>query len=113
MNYVQMNVDSWTPSRVPIRSESVLNVDLEPVMAYYEFVWTDETVAHLAEHGVAPEEFEYVVSNPESRDKSRRTGRPCCFGETSDGRYLYCVYEMLDDDTVIPVTGYEVPRPRR
>ena len=82
-------------------------------MIYYEFVWTDEIIAHLAEHGVTPDEFEYVVSNPESRDKSRKTGRPCCFGETSDGRYLYCVYEMLDDDTVIPVTAYEVAEPSR
>ena len=82
-------------------------------MPYYEFVWTEEIVQHLAEHGVTPDEFESVVSNPESRDKSRKTRRPCCFGETSDGRYLYCVYEMLDDDTVIPVTAYEVTRPRR
>jgi len=48
-------------------------------MPYYEFVWTDEIVHHLAEHGVTPDE----------------------------------VYEMLDDDTVIPVTAYEVTRPRR
>jgi hypothetical protein len=80
-------------------------------MVYYEFIWTDEIIGHLAEHGVTPGEFEYVVSNPESRDKSRRTGRPCCFGETAEGRYLFCVYEMLDDDTVIPVTAYEVARP--
>jgi hypothetical protein len=82
-------------------------------MVYYEFVWTDEIIAHLAEHGVAPEGFEYVVSNPEFRDRSRSTGRPCCFGETADGRYLYCVYDMLDDDTVIPVTAYEVTPPWR
>jgi len=79
-------------------------------MPLYEFVWTDEIVDHLAEHGVSPDEFESVVSNPESRDKSRTTKRPCCFGETSDGRFLYCVYEMLDDTTIIPVTAYEVPR---
>jgi uncharacterized DUF497 family protein len=78
-------------------------------MPYYDFFWTDEIVDHLAEHGVSPEDFETVVSSPEFRDKSRATGRPCCFGETSDGRYLYCVYEMLDEVTVIPVTAYEVP----
>ena len=79
-------------------------------MPYFEFIWTDEIIEHLAEHGVRPEEFEAVVSRPESRDVSRATDRPCCFGETLDGRYLYCVYEMLDDITVIPVTAYEVPR---
>jgi len=80
-------------------------------MPYYEFVWSDEIIAHLAEHEVSPEDFEAVVSNPESRDKSRATKRPCCFGRTPDGRYLYCVYEMLDEMTVIPVTAYEVRRP--
>ena len=80
-------------------------------MPYYDFVWTDEIVEHLAEHGVTPEDFEAVVSHPESRDKSRATKRPCCFGETPDGRYLYCVYEFLDDATIVPVTAYEVRRP--
>jgi len=80
-------------------------------MPYYEFVWTDDIIAHLGDHGVSPEEFEAVVSDPESRDKSRTTKRPCCFGATPEGRYLYCVYEMLDETTVIPITAYEVRRP--
>ncbi len=79
-------------------------------MPYYEFVWTEEIIEHLAEHGVTPEDFEAVVSHPESRDVSRATKRPCCFGETPDGEYLYCVYELLDDITVIPVTAYTVRR---
>ena len=82
-------------------------------MPFYEFFWTDEIVEHLAEHGVTPEDFVTVVSNPEFRDKSRATNRPCCFGEAPDGRYLYCVYEVLDDVTVIPVTAYEVSRRKR
>ena len=32
-------------------------------------------------------------------------------GETTDGRFLICVYEKLDDLTILPVTAYEVPRP--
>ena len=80
-------------------------------MPYFEFVWTDEITEHLAEHGVSPEDFEAVVSHPESRDVSRTSNRPCCFGETPDGRYLFCVYEMLDDFTVIPVTAYVIDRP--
>ncbi len=34
-------------------------------MPYYEFQWDDETIEHLDQHGVSPEEFEEVVSNPE------------------------------------------------
>jgi len=81
-------------------------------MAYFEFLWTDEAVEHLAEHGLSPEDFEAVVNRPERRGESRSTGRPCCWGETPDGRYVICVYEYLDELTIIPSTAYEVRRPR-
>ncbi len=77
-------------------------------MPYFEFVWTDEIVQHLAEHGVNQQEFEQVVSNPDRVGLSRSTGRPCCWGETMEGRPLFCVYEYLDDMTIIPVTAYRV-----
>ncbi len=80
-------------------------------MAYFEFQWTDELVEHLAEHGVSQEDFAEVVSAPERRGESRSTSRPCCWGETSDGRYLLCVYEYLDEMSIIPITAYEVRRP--
>ena len=73
------------------------------------FVCTDEITEHLAEHGVAPEDFEEVVCNPKRLSVSQSSGRLCCWGETADGRHLFCVYEFLDDMTVIPVTAYEVP----
>jgi hypothetical protein len=76
-------------------------------MPYFEFLWTDEIVDHLAEHGVTQQEFEQVVSNPDRVGLSRSTGRPCCWGETADGRRLFCVYEHLDDLTLIPVTAYD------
>ncbi len=47
-------------------------------MPYFEFVWTDEIVDHLAEHGVNQQDFEEVVSNPHRVGMSRSTGRPCC-----------------------------------
>ena len=31
------------------------------------------------------------------------------FGDTSTGRHLIVVYEQIDDDTVYPVTAYDVP----
>jgi hypothetical protein len=69
-----------------------------------------EIIDHLAEHGVTPEEFEEIVNHPDLRGTSRSTGRPCCWGESPDGRFLICVYEKLDDLTILPVTAYEVPR---
>ncbi len=55
--------------------------------------------------GVTREDFEETVSNLDQIDVSRSTGRPCWWGETADGRRLFCVYEYLDDITIIPVTA--------
>jgi len=76
-------------------------------MPYFLFVWNDEIEEHLAEHSVSPDEFEAVVCNPDSVDTSRSSGREIAFGEV-DGRFLACVYEMLDRSTVLPVTAYKV-----
>jgi hypothetical protein len=82
-------------------------------MAYFHFLWNDELVEHLGEHDVLPTDFQEVVCRPERRGESRSSGRPCCWGETSDGRYLICVYEYLDEMTIVPFTAYEVERPAR
>ena len=79
-------------------------------MPYYEFSWTDEIIEHLREHDVSPEEFAEVVMSPDDTSLSRSSGRPCCWGETAEGRYLFCVYEFLDSMTIVPVTAYETRR---
>lgn len=79
-------------------------------MPYFDFKWTDEITEHLDEHGVSPEDFEEVVSAPEEIGESRTTSRPCCWGETTDGRYLFCVFEQIDDMTIVPVPAYETRR---
>lgn len=35
-------------------------------MPAYIFIWSDETIEHLEEHGVSPDEFERVVQDPDS-----------------------------------------------
>ena len=77
-------------------------------MPYYFFVWNDETVQHLAEHNVTPDEFEQAVCRPIGGETSRTTGRPIAFGYTSEGRKLACIYELVDESTVLPITAYEV-----
>lgn len=77
-------------------------------MPYYFFIWTPEIIDHLAEHGVTPEEFEEVLNNPEYEDVSRSSGNPIAFGFTLDGRYLGCVFSRIDQDTIEPITAYEV-----
>jgi hypothetical protein len=41
-------------------------------------------------------------------ERSRSSDRLVAFGYADDGRKLVCVYEMIDEATVLPVTAYEV-----
>jgi hypothetical protein len=75
---------------------------------FYLFIWNDLVEGHVAAHDVTPDEFEEVVCDPDEVHQSRSSGRPVAFGETSTGKYLACVYELLDDTTVLPVAAYEV-----
>jgi hypothetical protein len=77
-------------------------------MPYHFFVWTQEIIDHLAEHDVTPDDFEEVVNNPDYEDVSRSSGNPVAFGSTSDGRYVCCVFRRFDEDTIEPITAYEV-----
>ena len=81
---------------------------------YYEFIWTDEILEHLAEHDITAEDFQDVVEHPEGRDTSASSGSPVAFGEIADGRFIMCAYDVLEDGiTVIPRTAYEVRRKRQ
>ncbi len=52
--------------------------------------------------------MEYVLANPVKEGFSRSSGLPCVFGYTPDDVYIIVVYEEIDEDTVYPVTAYEV-----
>ena len=45
---------------------------------------------------------------PESLEESRSSGRPVAIGTTSTGRTILVVYEEIDEDTVYPVTAYDL-----
>jgi hypothetical protein len=75
----------------------------------------DGNVQHIAEHGVTVEEVEEVLNDPRTRTgRSRRSGRPQCFGYTSTGKHITVIWEEGFDDPrmIYPVTAYEVPPPR-
>jgi len=77
-------------------------------MPHFFFVWNDEIIEYLAQHGVTQDEFEEVVLNSTEVQTSRSSARPIVFGPTSTGKFLACVFEYLGDDTVIPVTAYQI-----
>ena len=80
-------------------------------MPYYDFLWTDDNIEHLAEHGITQDDFQQVVCNPSREGKSRSSGLPAAWGYTTNGRYIMAVYEELDAVTILPVTAFEVPEP--
>jgi hypothetical protein len=49
-----------------------------------------------------------VLTDPVSDGVSRSSGRPMVFGFTRTGKSIAVVYEQVDEETVYPVTAYEV-----
>ena len=87
-------------------------------MPFGSIIWDldddpDGNVQHCAAHGITKEEVEDVLQNPWDADLSRSSGLPVVFGDTSTGRHLIVAYEQIDDDSVYPVTPYDVPRRQR
>lgn len=82
-------------------------------MEYLQVIWDDDdepegNVQHVAEHGLTIEDVEYVLENPTEEAVSQSTGRPGCFGYTLGGDFIIVVYEQVDEDTIRPITAYEV-----
>lgn len=71
--------------------------------------------AHVAEHGLTPEEVETVLVDEHTTfDVSDSSGRPIAFGTTDTGRFIVVVFEILNpaDPLIIrPITAYDVPEP--
>jgi uncharacterized DUF497 family protein len=87
-------------------------------MPYGSILWDldddpDGNVRHCAEHGVTVEEVEEVIASASDEDVSRSSGRPVVFGNTSTGRHLMVVFEEVDEDTIYPVTAFDVPKRQR
>ena len=85
-------------------------------MRFFHVIWDDDeepegNVQHIAEHGLTVGDIEYVLENPTAEGTSAGTGRPCCFGYTPGCDFIIVVYEQVNDETIYPVTAYEVPEP--
>lgn len=79
-------------------------------MDWTQVIWDESpggNAEHVEEHDLTTDEVDYVLENYESKSISRSSELPCVFGHTPDGRYVTVIVEV-EDDTVIPVTAYEV-----
>ena len=85
-------------------------------MAWYEFIWTDESdgnIEYIAQHGVSQDEFKFVFVNYESETTSHSSGRPMRFGRTESGRLIAVVFEWIEQDlSVLPFNAFDVPEGR-
>ncbi|MFC1596874.1 DUF4258 domain-containing protein [Planctomycetota bacterium] len=85
-------------------------------MQFLQVIWDDDdnpegNVQHIAKHGLTIEDVEHVLEDPTEEGISKATGRPCCFGYTPGGDFIIVVYEEIDEETIYPVTAYEVLEP--
>ncbi len=84
-----------------------------------EFRWNDWNIAHIAKHGVEPDEAERVVLRAESPcPLYRGDGKWAVLGQGEGGRYLQVVFVLDEGGTVFviharPLTARERKRLRR
>lgn len=64
-------------------------------MKIIDIIWDEETVGHIARHGVIPEEVEEVCFSRSSCLEKGRTGRYYITGQTHAGRYLFIVVRFV------------------
>jgi hypothetical protein len=85
----------------------------EAAMPYIDILWDldddpEGNVEHIAEHGLSKDDVRWVLEHPLHHEVSRTSGRPMVYGYTSYGVYILVAYEKVDEQTVYPVTAYEV-----
>jgi uncharacterized DUF497 family protein len=77
-----------------------------------EFDWDAANTAHIARHGIAPEEAEEAIQiEPLEVDLQHRESEPrvLCFGRTRSGRLLTVLYTERREKIRV-VTAYEMTK---
>ena len=80
-------------------------------MAIERVFWDDEpdgNVEHIAEHGLTVEDVEHILSVFHVETTSEESGLPLVLGYLEDGRLVAVVFEWVDEESVLPITAYEV-----
>ncbi len=73
-----------------------------------EFVWPQERIDHIAEHGVTPEEVEEVCFGKPLVLRAKSKGENPVYyvlGQTAAGRYLFCVVIRFSEGVGYPVSA--------
>ena len=79
-------------------------------MNFKEFVWSDETIEHIARHGVEPHEVEEVCFGKSWVERVKSKGKNPVYyvsGRTANGRFLICVVIRFPTGKACSVTARE------
>lgn len=79
-------------------------------MTWTSVIWDDSeggNVEHIAEHGLTIDDVEHVLTTFDGIDLSHTSGSTIVFGWIGNKR-IAVVVEEIDDETIFPVTAYEV-----
>jgi uncharacterized DUF497 family protein len=82
-------------------------------MRITELVWPDDRVAHIAKHGVRPDEVERICFGDSLVLRGKSTGKNPVYyvlGQTSGGRYLSCIVIGLPDSKGYPITARQMTK---
>jgi uncharacterized DUF497 family protein len=74
----------------------------------HHFVWPDDRIDHIAEHGVTPDEVEEACFAIPLVQRAKSKGKNPVYyvlGETAAGRHLFCVIIRLPGGKAYPVTA--------
>ena len=77
-------------------------------MEIQEFIWPEDRIEHIARHGVTPEEFEEACFSSPLAFRTKSEGENPVYavmGQTSAGRYLFCILIHFPDGNAYPVTA--------
>src|SRR5262245_32416001 len=80
-------------------------------MTIDEFIWPEERIEHIAEHGVTPEEVEEVCFGKPLVFRAKSVGENPVYyvlGQTDARRYLFCVVIRFPAGKGYPVTAREM-----
>jgi uncharacterized DUF497 family protein len=80
-------------------------------MTIDEVIWPEDRIQHIAKHGVTPQEVEEVCFGKSLVQRTKSEGENPVYyvlGQTSVGRYLFCVVIRFPDGNGYPVTAREM-----
>jgi uncharacterized DUF497 family protein len=80
-------------------------------MTIDEFIWPEERIAHIGQHGVTPDEVEEACFGKSLVLRAKSEGENPVYyvlGQTDAGRYLFCVVIPFPDGKGYPVTAREM-----